>query len=187
MCNSFICKKKKILPSRLETIGFSSSNWKIMVILHFFLLKRYRIRNFVRLLNCIISSISILVFYLIILFQLPNCHFHLHNMLEPWHHLQCVRGKEFSVLKLSKILIHFSTAPVHNIPFDMHISIAANAASNAIWTQKIGSHENLWILVITYSIQKLNFWKTRRSFFTNFLLTLKGDYRDEGTLAINSG
>lgn len=148
MCNSFIFKKK-ILPSRLETIGFSSSNWKNMVILLFFLLKQHYIRNFVRLLNCIISSISILVFYLIILFLFPNCNSHLHNMLEPWHHLQCVRGKEFNVLKLSKILIHFSTAPILDSTTFLAYQHSCECCKPCYLDTKNRQPENLWILVIT--------------------------------------
>lgn len=123
-CVILLFSRKKI-SSRLETIGFSGSNWKNTVMLHIFLLKRHHIRNFVRLLNCIISNISILVFYLIILFLLPNCHSHLHSMLEPWHHLQCVRGKEFNVLKLSKTLIHFSTVPILDKTILLLICISA--------------------------------------------------------------
>lgn len=132
--------------------------------LHIFLLKRHHIRNFVRLLNCIISNISILVFYLIILFLLPNCHSHLHSMLEPWHHLQCVRGKEFNVLKLSKThsFLNCPSSGQNNIAFDMYISIAVNAARHTIWTQK---NRQPWKPVNISNYLKSNFWKMQRFFF----------------------
>lgn len=87
---------KKWLFLWLETSDFFIGDWKkhggvmflpVKIILHQ--------EPSVILLNYIIISISILGFYLIIFFYFQIA-FPLHNMQEPWLHLQCIRHKEFS-------------------------------------------------------------------------------------------